>query len=47
MQLNELLCPKCNERMFVLYDENDDYSAHGCRKCQMFYGLENFEEYER
>lgn len=46
MNLNQLLCPDCNDRMFVIYDESDKYASHGCKKCKFFHKLSNPEEFE-
>lgn len=46
MKLNELCCPDCNDRMFVIYDTNEKYAAHGCRSCLLFHILGNVEDYE-
>jgi|APSaa5957512535_1039671.scaffolds.fasta_scaffold12220_7 hypothetical protein len=45
MNLNELTCPACDERMIVIYDQEDKYAAHGCKKCKMFHTLGNPHEY--
>lgn len=45
MNINELKCPDCDQRMVVMY-YNEDYCRHACMNCKMFHKLGNPEDYE-
>lgn len=37
-------CPKCNDEMIMILF-NGEYQAHGCKKCKLFYELENIKDF--